>query len=141
MRSGRRCSRAAAERAAAGMAVCRIPYSSVEACPQPSFHLRENGLFFEFSLCLSRACLGKMMHFIYKWQKKARFLTRGTIQNQRSQTLCGPQTRESNAALQQQPSSSRETSVRENDRPNETVDQLSRKRLSSFYPGKLRTTY
>jgi hypothetical protein len=23
-------------------------------------------LFFAFSLCLSRACLGKMMHFIYK---------------------------------------------------------------------------
>jgi hypothetical protein len=36
--------------------------------------LRENGLFFEFSLCLSRACLGKMMHFIYKWQKKPVFL-------------------------------------------------------------------
>ena len=27
-------------------------------------------LFFAFSLCLSRACLGKMMHFIYKWRKK-----------------------------------------------------------------------
>lgn len=26
--------------------------------------------FFEFSLCLSRACLGKLMHFIYKWRKK-----------------------------------------------------------------------
>jgi hypothetical protein len=26
--------------------------------------------FFEFSLCLSRACLGKIMHFIYKWLKK-----------------------------------------------------------------------
>jgi hypothetical protein len=30
--------------------------------------------FFEFSLCLSRACLGKMMHFIYKWLKKPVFL-------------------------------------------------------------------
>jgi hypothetical protein len=30
----------------------------------------ENGTFFEFSLCLSRACLGKIMHFIYKWLKK-----------------------------------------------------------------------
>ena len=29
--------------------------------------------FFEFSLCLSRACLGKMMTFIYKWRKKCRF--------------------------------------------------------------------
>jgi hypothetical protein len=37
--------------------------------------LRENGTFFEFSLCLSRACLGKIMHFIYKWRKKRRFLT------------------------------------------------------------------
>jgi hypothetical protein len=27
-------------------------------------------LFFEISLCLSRACLGKMMHFMYKWRKK-----------------------------------------------------------------------
>jgi hypothetical protein len=24
---------------------------------------------FEFSLCLSRACLGKMIHFVYKWRK------------------------------------------------------------------------
>jgi hypothetical protein len=29
--------------------------------------------FIEFSLCLSRACLGKIMHFIYKWLKKWRF--------------------------------------------------------------------
>jgi hypothetical protein len=35
--------------------------------------LRENGTFFEFSLCLSRACLGKITHFIYKWRKKCRF--------------------------------------------------------------------
>jgi hypothetical protein len=26
--------------------------------------------FCEFFLCLSRACLGKIMHFIYKWRKK-----------------------------------------------------------------------
>eukprot|EP01046_Picozoa_sp_COSAG06_P019227 COSAG06_NODE_1364_length_9696_cov_14.104929_7_plen_92_part_00 len=32
--------------------------------------LRENGTFFEFSLCLSRACLGKIIIFIYKWRKK-----------------------------------------------------------------------
>jgi hypothetical protein len=37
--------------------------------------LRENGTFFEFSLCLSRACLGKIMHVIYKRLKKCRFLT------------------------------------------------------------------
>ena len=35
--------------------------------------LRKTPLFFEFSLCLSRACLGKMMHFIYKWLRKWRF--------------------------------------------------------------------
>ena len=29
--------------------------------------------FFEFSLCSSRACLGKIMHFIYKWLKNGRF--------------------------------------------------------------------
>jgi hypothetical protein len=29
--------------------------------------------FFEFSLCLSRACLGKMIMFIYKWLKNAVF--------------------------------------------------------------------
>jgi len=34
---------------------------------------RENGNFFEFSLCLSRACLGKMIVFIYKWLKNAVF--------------------------------------------------------------------
>jgi hypothetical protein len=35
--------------------------------------LRENGTFLEFSLCSSRACLGKMLIFIYKWLKKCRF--------------------------------------------------------------------
>ena len=31
-------------------------------------------LSFEFSLCLSRACLGKMIVFIYKWRKRGVFL-------------------------------------------------------------------
>jgi hypothetical protein len=43
--------------------------------PPFSREMRENGTFFEFSLCLSRACLGKMLIFIYKWLKKCRFLT------------------------------------------------------------------
>jgi hypothetical protein len=34
---------------------------------------RKTPLFFEFSLCLSRAWLGKMFVFIYKWRKKRRF--------------------------------------------------------------------
>jgi hypothetical protein len=33
----------------------------------------ENGIFFELSLCLSRACLGKRIVFIYKWLKNAVF--------------------------------------------------------------------
>ena len=36
-------------------------------------HLRKRHLFFEFSLCLSRACLGKMFVFMYKWRKNAVF--------------------------------------------------------------------
>ena len=40
-----------------------------------SFVLRVSclGLFFEFSLCLSRACLGKKTTFMYKWLKKISF--------------------------------------------------------------------
>jgi hypothetical protein len=33
----------------------------------------KNGIRFEFSLCLSRACLGKMIVFRYKWLKTAVF--------------------------------------------------------------------
>jgi hypothetical protein len=36
-------------------------------------HLIDRSLFFEFSLCLSRACLGKMFVLIYKWLKKTVF--------------------------------------------------------------------
>jgi hypothetical protein len=35
--------------------------------------VRKTSSFFEFSLCLSRACLGKMIVFIYKWLQKAVF--------------------------------------------------------------------
>ena len=35
--------------------------------------VRKTASFFEFSLCLSRACLGKMIVFIYKWLKKTVF--------------------------------------------------------------------
>ena len=34
-----------------------------------------NASCYEFSLCLSRACLGKMIIFMYKAQKDSRFLT------------------------------------------------------------------
>ena len=43
-------------------------------------HLRKTPLFFEVSLCLSRARLGKMFVFIiYKWRKKWRFCTRPLV--------------------------------------------------------------
>eukprot|EP01046_Picozoa_sp_COSAG06_P045683 COSAG06_NODE_6351_length_2973_cov_2.581072_2_plen_130_part_00 len=32
-----------------------------------------NAIFFELFLCLSRACLGKMIVFVYKWWPKWRF--------------------------------------------------------------------
>ena len=35
--------------------------------------LQQNGLFLEFSLCLSRACLGKVIIFLYKWVKNTVF--------------------------------------------------------------------
>ena len=34
-----------------------------------------NASLFEFSMCLSRACLGKMIIFTSKWRKKTRFRT------------------------------------------------------------------
>jgi hypothetical protein len=37
----------------------------------------EKDSFFEFSLCLSRACLGKNVHFIYKWRKNDAFRSAG----------------------------------------------------------------
>jgi hypothetical protein len=41
-------------------------------CANPM--VRKTASFFEFSLCLSRACLGKMIVFIYyKWLKNAVF--------------------------------------------------------------------
>jgi hypothetical protein len=35
--------------------------------------VRKTASFFEFFLCLSRACLGKMIVLIYKWLKNAVF--------------------------------------------------------------------
>ena len=44
-----------------------------------------NGIFFLVSLCLSRACLGKMIVFIYKWLKMPFFA--GTERRNRSTIL------------------------------------------------------
>eukprot|EP01046_Picozoa_sp_COSAG06_P002115 COSAG06_NODE_72_length_25897_cov_9.227382_9_plen_527_part_00 len=38
-----------------------------------AIEVRKTASVFEFSLCLSRACLGKMIVFIYKWRKNAVF--------------------------------------------------------------------
>jgi hypothetical protein len=39
-------------------------------------HCKKTPLFSQLFLCLSRACLGKMMRFTIQWCKKSRFLTR-----------------------------------------------------------------
>jgi len=46
--------------------------------------VRKTASFLEFSLCLSRACLGKMIGFIHKWLKNAVFRRatgRGSVSN------------------------------------------------------------
>ena len=46
---------------------------AVQLLPRVLPRLHKTPLFFEVSLCLSRACLGKMFVLIYKWRKKWRF--------------------------------------------------------------------
>ena len=41
--------------------------------------MRKTASFFEFSLCLSRACLGKIIGFIYKWRKTPFFAGKPTV--------------------------------------------------------------
>jgi predicted amidophosphoribosyltransferase len=41
----------------------------------PTDTIRKRVSFFEFSLCLSRACLGNMISFSIKRREKTRFLT------------------------------------------------------------------
>ena len=55
----------------------KVPFS----CLRDSFRvgvmgLRKNGLFLEFPLCLSRACLGQQFVLIYKWLKTTVFTHR-----------------------------------------------------------------
>jgi hypothetical protein len=49
--------------------------------------VRKTAYFFEFSLCLSRACLGKMIVFIHKWLKNAVFLQELARQERRLQEI------------------------------------------------------
>jgi hypothetical protein len=62
-----------------------VPVTSSQHCNEPSrppdpsaSHppVRKTASFFEFSLCLSRACLGKMFVFLYKWLRNAVFRRR-----------------------------------------------------------------
>jgi hypothetical protein len=54
---------------------CVVPLPQGRSGSQPRVPpIRRRVSFFEFSLCLSRACLGKIMLFIYKWRKKTVFL-------------------------------------------------------------------
>jgi hypothetical protein len=46
--------------------------------------VRKTASFLEISLCLSRACLGKMIVFKYKWLKNAFFAGRGGLQDGRA---------------------------------------------------------
>ena len=52
------------------------------ACMPKAVNGRETGIFLEFSLCLSRACLGKMIVFIYKWRKNAVFRRARWVESQ-----------------------------------------------------------
>jgi hypothetical protein len=61
-----------------------LPRCRRRSCRLPARPAKNATLFFEFSLCLSRACLGKMFSFIYKWRKKWRFSHRDV-----TQALCG----------------------------------------------------
>jgi hypothetical protein len=72
-------------------AMCTYRYRSIQgragaavrtmsACPVLAYRtsLRKHGLVFEFSLHLSRACLGNMFVSMYKWLKKTVFTHRLT---------------------------------------------------------------
>jgi hypothetical protein len=56
-----------------GLSECQLVTS-----PAPPA-LRKHGLFFEVSLCLSRACLGKMFVFKYKWLQTIVFTHRQSL--------------------------------------------------------------
>ena len=87
--------RAAAARAAAGRS-SRLVADPIGHCTQHCkliLHVpaQQNGLVFEFSLCLSRACLGKKIVYVYKydkkWLKKCRFRSPDKGLNQPSPLL------------------------------------------------------
>jgi hypothetical protein len=60
----------------------RGPMTSEDFGAQLATLVRKTASFLEFSLCLSRACLGKMIVFIHKWRKNAVF-RRGALASSR----------------------------------------------------------
>jgi len=65
--------------------------------PDPSTP-KENATFLEFSLCLSRACLGKMVVFAFaKMAQKRRFFTINLLYLLRSGVISGDQRNETEA--------------------------------------------
>jgi hypothetical protein len=55
------------------MATPHAPLGGIASNASLKALVRKTASVFEFSLCLSRACLGKMFVFIYKWLKNAVF--------------------------------------------------------------------
>ena len=53
----------------------KVPFSHLERIASASSPAKNESPF-EFSLCLSRACLGKMIIFSIKWRKRYAFLNR-----------------------------------------------------------------
>ena len=51
----------------------KVAFFAPRNSPSRLLLLQKTPFFFEFSPCLSRACLGKKIAFIYKWRKKWRF--------------------------------------------------------------------
>ena len=67
---------------------CRSPCCRCACVADGGCGLQEIGLFFEVSLCLSRACLGKRMHFSIKMAQKWRFLAPRLLNRARSRRAC-----------------------------------------------------
>ena len=65
-----------------------IPQILHSPVPPRAAAARQRHTFFEFFLCLSRACLGQNDHFSLKWRKKCRCLTCNPHPRHHSQPRC-----------------------------------------------------
>jgi hypothetical protein len=69
--------------------------AAAERAVRPSVyhqHWEKTPFYFEFSLCLSRACLGKIIVFAYKWLKNGVFVPVGTFVPSAGGPECGGMT-------------------------------------------------